>query len=95
MGAADAPDRELMAWARSNGFVVFTHDLAFGAILATTEAAASSVFQVRTQDITPKAIGNLVLSVFTQFEKTLSEGAIVTIDEKRTRARVLPLRKGD
>ena len=38
VGSANAPDRDIMAWARSNGFVVFTHDLDFGAILAATDA---------------------------------------------------------
>ena len=30
IGAPNAPDREIMAWAQANGFVVFTHDLDFG-----------------------------------------------------------------
>ena len=51
IGAPNASDREIMAWARSNGFIVFTHDLDFGTILASTDAEAPSVFQLRTQDI--------------------------------------------
>jgi predicted nuclease of predicted toxin-antitoxin system len=37
IGAAKAADREIMAWARLNGSVVFTHDPDFGAILAATD----------------------------------------------------------
>ena len=33
IGANNAPDIEIMEWARTNGFVVFTHDLDFGALL--------------------------------------------------------------
>jgi len=90
-GAPNATDHEIMAWARSNAFIVFTHDLDFGTILATTDAYAPSVIQVRTQDTAPKAIAHAVLSALTHFEESLSEGAIVTIDEKRARARILTL----
>jgi predicted nuclease of predicted toxin-antitoxin system len=31
-GAVNAPDTELMAYARTNGYVVLTHDLDFSAI---------------------------------------------------------------
>ena len=92
-GAPNAPDREIMAWARSNGFIVFTHDLDFGAILASTDAESPSVFQVRTQDISPQHIGDLVLSAIKQFKEQLKQGALVSIDKNRARARVLPLRR--
>jgi predicted nuclease of predicted toxin-antitoxin system len=31
-----APDHEIMQWARDNNYIVFTHDLDFGTILAAT-----------------------------------------------------------
>ena len=93
VGAANAPDREIMAWAKSNGFIVFTHDLDFGTILASTDAEAPSVLQVRTQDISPQHIGNLVLSAIEQFEERLKQGTLVNIDKNRARARILPLRR--
>ena len=36
LGAATAPDIEIMAFARAGGYVILTHDLDFGAILAAT-----------------------------------------------------------
>ena len=93
IGSPNSPDREIMAWARSNGYIVFTHDLDFGTILASTDAESPSVFQVRTQDISPQHIGDLVLSVITQFKEELKQGALVSIDKNRARARVLPLRR--
>ena len=91
VGAPNAPDREIMVWARSNGYVVFTHDLDYGTILASTDAESPSVFQVRTQDITPHHIGNMVLSAIKQFEGRLKQGALVSLDKNRARARVLPI----
>ena len=90
IGAPNAPDKEILVWARSNGFVVFTHDLDFGAILAATNADSPSVFQVRIQDVSPSHIGELVISAFKQFEESLTQGALVSIDEKRARARIFP-----
>jgi predicted nuclease of predicted toxin-antitoxin system len=43
VGDPRAPDHDIMAWARTNGYVVFTHDLDFGSLLATTGAAGPSV----------------------------------------------------
>ena len=91
VGKATALDREIMMWARSNNFVVFTHDLDFGAILAATNADAPSVLQLRSQNILPQHSGKLVLSILKQFEKVLTEGALVTVDDKRARARILPI----
>jgi len=91
IGSPNAPDREILLWARSNGYVVFTHDLDFGAILAATKADSPSVLQLRTQNISPKRIGESVVSAFKQFEELLSQGALVSIDQKRARARILPI----
>ncbi len=91
VGATNATDQEIMKWARSNTFIVFTHDLDFGTILANTDAYGPSVIQVRTQDTAPKAIAHAGLTALTRFEESLTTGAIVTIDEKRARARILPL----
>jgi hypothetical protein len=66
------------------------HDLDFGAILAATKADSPSVLQLRTQDIFPRRIGESVVSAFKQFEDLLSQGALVSIDQKRARARILP-----
>ena len=90
VGAANAPDQELFKYALSNGYVILTHDLDFGAILATTRANGPSVVQVRCQDVTPSHLSPLLLSVLIQFQKYAEEGALITVDENRTRARVLP-----
>lgn len=53
VGRASAPDAEIMEFAGAKRFVVFTHDLDFGTLLATRKAAGPSVIQVRTQDVLP------------------------------------------
>ena len=93
VGDPRAPDHEIMDWAKKENYIIFTHDLDFGTILASTDAESPSVFQVRTQDISPQNIGNLVLSAIKQFERSLKQGALINLDRNRARARVLPLRR--
>jgi predicted nuclease of predicted toxin-antitoxin system len=91
VGESTAPDTEILSWAKAHGYVMFTHDLDFGTILAATRANAPSVFQIRTQDVTPQAISDLVLSALNQFREQLLKGALISIDEDKSRARILPL----
>jgi predicted nuclease of predicted toxin-antitoxin system len=95
LGMANAPDSEIMAFAKANGYVVFTQDLDFGLLLATTLGERPSVVQVRAQDVLPDTIGKQVIEALQQMRTELAEGALVTVDPKRTRLRVLPLRSRD
>ena len=92
VGNLRAADSEIMAWAKQNGHIVFTHDLDFGSLLALTQAEGPSVIQVRTQDVTPMAMGKLVTDALRQFQPDLEKGALIVLDEARARARVLPLK---
>jgi predicted nuclease of predicted toxin-antitoxin system len=91
VGRANAPDAELMDWARTNDCVVFTNDLDFSALLAMTRGTGPSVLQLRLQDLLPDAVGDVVLRVLQQQQQSLAKGAVVTVGESGTRVRVLPL----
>jgi predicted nuclease of predicted toxin-antitoxin system len=91
VGAASAPDAEIMEFAGVNGFIVFTHDLDFGTLLATRGSHGPSVIQVRTQDVLPSAIGEAVLRAIRGTERSLIAGALVTVELGRQRIRILPI----
>jgi predicted nuclease of predicted toxin-antitoxin system len=91
VGDARASDAELMAWARAHDFVVFTHDLDFGALLAATRARGPSVLQARVKNTMPDALGPDVLRVLHMRRAALERGALVTIDKAHSRVRVLPI----
>ena len=93
MGAPRATDRSIMEWARSNGCVVFTHDLDFGAILAATQASGPSVIQIRAESVLPEDAGDAVINAVRHFQDDLKQGALISVDPERARARVLPLER--
>ena len=91
IGTADASDNEIISYAKDNGYVIFTHDLDFSSILAITHSNKPSVIQVRTGDISPAISAKLVINAIHTAALDIEKGALVTIDLKKTRLRILPL----
>lgn len=91
IGDPRSSDQSIMAWARHNGYTVFTHDLDFGSIRALTHADGPSVLQVRGQNIFPQHLSALVIAALCRYEAELSTGAILIIEEMKCRVRVLPI----
>jgi len=80
-----------MDWAIANEFVVFTHDLDFGAVLALTHGTGPSVVQVRAGDVLPSHLEERLVATIRQHEADLESGALAVIDVDRSRVRILPL----
>ncbi len=93
LGAGNAPDAEIMTFAKANGYVVLTHDLDFSAILAATQGDKPSVVQIRAEGISPDVIGREIIDALRQMAPELEEGALLTVDPNRTRLRILPLHR--
>ena len=91
VGDPRASDRDIMDWAAAHQHVVFTHDLDFGAMLALSHESGPSVFQVRAENVLPDALEGPVIAALNQHEADLSAGALVVVDESRSRVRVLPI----
>jgi predicted nuclease of predicted toxin-antitoxin system len=93
VGDPKAEDVEIMAYAHARGYVVFTHDLDFGALLAATQAKGPSVIQVRTRDVLSETLAEIIIGTLKNNEFVLDSGSFITVDEVRARVRVLPLRR--
>lgn len=91
VGAAAAPDHEVMQWALADERIVLTHDLDYGAMLAATQATGPSVVQVRTQDVRPQSLAPLLVEILRQYENELKAGGLLIVDEAKSRVRLLPL----
>jgi len=91
VGALDADDDVLFDWAAANGAVVLTHDLGFAAIHARLRTREPSIAQIRSDEVDPAIIGDLVVRALREHEAALRDGAILSIDLPRARVRRLPL----
>jgi predicted nuclease of predicted toxin-antitoxin system len=91
IGQHDAEDATVLEWAKQHGHAVFTHDLDFGAILAAGGANAPSVIQFRVGDPLPSIHAEMVVRAIKHFEAELRDGALISIEPGRSRARFLPL----
>ena len=80
-----------MAYALANDFIVLTHDLDFGAILAATGGGKPSVIQIRADDTSPEVVGSSIVAVLHKLSAELEAGALLTIEPERSRIRLLPL----
>jgi predicted nuclease of predicted toxin-antitoxin system len=92
VGLPNAPDKEIFDYASENDFVVFTNDLDFGTLLALNKTNCPSVIQVRTQDVTPQNLFHTINSTLTKYSEFIKQGALITIDESKSRIRILPIK---
>ena len=53
------------------------------------------MIQVRTQDITPGHLESIVVAALQAHGAVLEDGALMTVDEARSRVRILPLKRSD
>ncbi len=60
-------------------------------MLALTHAAGPSVLQVRAENVLPDHLEKLVIAALNQHQTDLSSGALVVVDQSRSRVRVLPI----
>jgi predicted nuclease of predicted toxin-antitoxin system len=94
IGLAYDPDSKLFEYAQEHDLIIFTHDLDFGTILATTNASTPSVIQLRDEDVFPNQVNSsLLFNVLVQFEDELLNGALITINKQRTKIRLLPIKQ--
>ena len=91
VGDLRAQDAAILSYASDHDMIVVTHDLDFGALLAAGHATGPSVIQFRTQDVLGSAFIEAILTTLTRFDQELRQGALLVIDEGRSRVRILPI----
>ena len=91
IGKPDATDTEIMAYAKDNNCVIVTCDLDFTAILSANQGYKPSIIQLRNQVACLDSLAELIAAVVRQWADNLAKGAILTLDAKRIRVRLLPL----
>ena len=60
-------------------------------MLALTHASGPSVIQVRGQNVLPDHMSPIVIAAVKEYESELASGALVVVDQAKSRVRVLPI----
>lgn len=92
VGSANDSDKTIFNYALANNFIIFTNDLDFGAILAATNSRFPSVFQLKSQELMPNLIGDLVINCLSKYSSELLDGVLFTFDVNKVRIRMLPIK---
>ena len=91
IGSPDDSDTEIFDYAKAHDFNIFTNDLDFGYILAITHGKKPSVIQMRTGTLRTNKVGGIAVSAIKMLAADIEKGALVTIDQHKTRVTLLPL----
>jgi predicted nuclease of predicted toxin-antitoxin system len=91
IGDGRALDETILATALQQRATVLTQDLDFPRIMALTKAAGPSVVILRITDELDTATRRRVAAALDSTRDELANGALLVIDEKRSRIRLLPL----
>jgi len=85
-------DAAILAKAREEGFILLTHDLDFGELIAASGARLPSVIVFRLRNMRPENVNRYLQRIVEEHAEVLVRGAIISVTEGRIRIRVLPLR---
>jgi predicted nuclease of predicted toxin-antitoxin system len=91
VGAPNASDMEIMAYARANNLIVLTFDLDFSTMLSITHDSKPSIAQIRASILYAEKSADFIADSLLRNADELEKGAILSIDIKNARIRLLPL----
>ena len=94
VGVGDAPDAELLEWAVERDAAILTADGDFSQLLALRRLSRPSVIYLRTSERNPEGPGTRVIAAYNAITERTATGAIVTIDDRASRSRALPILSG-
>jgi predicted nuclease of predicted toxin-antitoxin system len=90
-GSGDAPDAELLEWAEERDAAILTGDGDFSQMLALRRLSRPSVIYLRTTERNPQGPGQQVIAAYNAITARAESGMIVTIDDRGSRLRALPI----
>lgn len=88
----NAPDINILEFARTENWVVLTQDLDFSMLVALSRYSQPSLITLRLSSAKPDIVTQKLLEVLPQIEEALQEGSAITIQDESIRIRKLPVR---
>jgi predicted nuclease of predicted toxin-antitoxin system len=87
----DAPDWEVLDFARKEGRVIVTQDLDFSTLLVLGGYENPSLITLRLAVSDPETITTVLLRSLASIRQAITEGSAVTIEDAAIRIRRLPI----
>ena len=87
----DATDQEILARAAADGRICVTLDKDFHEALARSQAAYPSEILLRWQNLRADGVARVIEATLTRYDAELLSGVAITVSERATRVRRLPL----
>ncbi|MFQ5687062.1 MAG: DUF5615 family PIN-like protein [Candidatus Scalindua sp.] len=92
LGLNTLPDPDIMKKAKDEGYILLTHDLGFGELVAATKASLPSVIIFRLRNMHPDRVNHYLHKVISEYKKSLEHGAVISVTDGQIRVRQLPIK---
>ncbi len=90
-GLGKLPDSEILLKAKEENFIVLTHDLDFGDILAASGDKLPSVIIFRLRNMKAVNVNGYLKTILSIYHESLERGSIISVSERSIRIRELPI----
>ena len=91
LGLDRLSDADVVDKAQREDYVILTHDLGFGELLALSGASLPTVVIFRLRSMRPSNLNRYLEILVNEHGRALTEGAILSVGEQRIRVRKLPV----
>jgi len=88
-------DEDIILKARAENRIVLTHDLDFGRIMALSKQQLPSVITFRLKDMRATNVNHFLAIAIERYEKSLTTGTLISVNEDAIRVRNLPIKKSE
>ena len=88
----EAPDQEIIRYARATDRVILTEDLDFTDIIALSGVTQPSLISLRLSDASMDNVNRVLEAAIPGLEELVVTGIIATVEDERVRVRQLPVR---
>ncbi len=85
------PDPDILKKAREEGYVLLTHDLGFGELVAATKGSLPGVIIFRLRNMHPNRVNHYLHKTLAEYKDSLEHGAIISVTDGQIRVRQLPI----
>ena len=80
----------ILTRAREEGWVILTHDLDFGELVAASGARLPSLVVFRLRNMHPDRVNQYLHRIVGEHQAALEQGAVISVTEGQIRVRPLP-----